>query len=264
VQTIVQAAVKAAEESGLAVADLSLDAIARRAGVSRTTLFRRIGSRRRLEAALRAAGVEPGERPGVRARAVAAAADIVRERGFAALTLEAVAVGARCSVPALHSQLGGREGLLAAMFERYSPLPRVEAVLAEPAPPLSIGVRAIYGAAFDAAVAEPRLVQGLFADALGRPDGPAARFLIGSYLPRAVASLGRWLEGEVAADRCRPLPTPLLVQLLVAPIVFHATTRGLAFAVPSLAPPPRDEVIEVLAAAYLRAVALPPNRDAAA
>src|ERR687893_178492 len=100
---IVEAAVGAAEEAGVAVADLPLDAIARQAGVSRTTLFRRIGTRQRLEAAIRAAGVDPGVRPAVRERAVAAAAAIVRERGFAALTLEGVAAAAGCSLPALHS-----------------------------------------------------------------------------------------------------------------------------------------------------------------
>ena len=259
---VVEAAIAEARETGQDVADVPLAAIARRVGVSRATLFRRIGSRRALEAAVRAAGVEPGGRPEVRERAVAAAAAIVRERGLAALTLDGVAAAAGCSVPALHSQLGGREGLLAALFERYSPLPQLEQIVSGPPPSLAAGVRAIYAAAFDAATAEPRLIQAVLADAIGRPGGPAARYVTGTYLPRVVASVGRWLAAEVAAGRCRPLPLPLLGQLLFAPMGLHATTRPLVEAVTGMPSPPREEVIELLTQAFCRAVALPPPGDA--
>lgn len=255
--SLIEAALAAARESGRRVADVPLDEIARRAGVSRATLYRRIGSRRRLEAALRELGVDPGRRPDVRERAVAAAAAIVRERGPEALTLEAVAAAAGCSVPALHSRLGGREGLLAALFERYSPLPRVERIVEAGPPDLASGVRAIYGALFDAAVAEPRLIRAVFADALSRPRGPAARYLTGTYIPRAMASVGGWLAGEVAAGRCRPLPIPLLLQLLIAPMAMHAPTRGLVGALGAELPP-REETIELLAAAFCRAAAPDP------
>ena len=256
---VIEAAVTAAETSGRDVADVSLDEVARRAGISRATLYRQIGSRRALDEAVRATGIDPGGRPGVRERAVSAAATIVRERGIGALTLEAVAAAADCSVPALHSQLAGREGLLAALFERYSPLPHVERIVAT-SPPLEDGARAIYAAVFDAATAEPRLLQAVFADALARPDGPAARYLTRTYIPRALGSVGRWLAGEVAAGRCRPLPVPLLVQLLVAPMGMHAVTRDLVQRLTGTLPP-RDEVIDLLAGAFCRAVALPSAQE---
>jgi AcrR family transcriptional regulator len=252
---LVQAAVEVARESGRAVADVSLDVIARRAGVSRVTLYRRIGSRSALDEAVRARGVDPGGRPDVRERAVAAAAALVREGGLGALTLDGVAARAACSVPALHSQLGGREGLLAALFERYSPLPQVEHLLETPAT-LADGVRAIYAAAYDAVVAQPGLLQALLADALARPEGPTRRLLAERYLPRVFASVGRWLAGEVAAGRCRPLPLPLLLQLLAGPLLLHATTRDLVERVSGIAPTDREDVIEKLTAAYCRAVGL--------
>ena len=255
--TVLNAALAAATESGRDVAAVPLEEIARRAGISRATLYRRIGSRRALNDAVRAAGIDPGGRPAVRERAVAAAAGIVRERGLAALTLDAVAAGADCSVPSLHSQLGGREGLLAALFERYSPLPRVEQILAGPSPTLEAGARALYGAVFDAVVAEPQLLRAVVADALARPDGPAARHLTIAYLPRVLATVGGWLAGEVAAGRCRPLPLPLLLQLFAAPIVLHAASRPLIAAITGSTPPAREEVVETLSAAFCRAVALP-------
>lgn len=255
--TLIHAAIAAAAERGVDVADVPLDQIARRAGISRATLFRRIGSRRALDAAVRAAGIEPGGRSSLRERAAVAAAGIVRERGIEALTLEAVAAAAGGSIPGLHTQVGGREGLLTLLYERYSPLPRVERLLTESTPTLATGARAIYGAIFDDAAAEPRLLQALLADALTRPDGPARRALVGSYLPRAMAILGPWLSGEIAAGRCRPLPLPILLQLLAGPMAAHVALRGLLADQTGIAPPPRAEVIDRFAAAFCRAVALP-------
>ena len=72
---VVGAALRAAESLGRDVADVPLIAIAREAGMSRSTLVRRLnGSRQPLDDAVRAAGVEPGGRPPVRERAVQGAA----------------------------------------------------------------------------------------------------------------------------------------------------------------------------------------------
>jgi hypothetical protein len=60
---VVAAALRAAENLGRNVADVPLIAIAREAGMSRSTLIRRLnGSRQPLDDAVRAAGVEPGGR----------------------------------------------------------------------------------------------------------------------------------------------------------------------------------------------------------
>src|SRR5258705_3433372 len=86
---IVQAAMAEAEATGTPVAELSLDRIARRAGVSRSTIYRRVRSRRALDEAVRQAGGDPGSRIGVRDRAIAAATDLIVADGVAALTVEA-------------------------------------------------------------------------------------------------------------------------------------------------------------------------------
>src|SRR3954469_5492494 len=110
--SIVAAAIAEAQASGEAIADLSLDRIAGRAGISRATLFRRIGTRNDLDEAVRRAGVDIGRRPSVRERAVAAAAELIVAEGVGALTVEAVARRVGCAVTSVHTQCGGRGGLL--------------------------------------------------------------------------------------------------------------------------------------------------------
>src|ERR1700758_5776767 len=84
---VVEAALRAAENLGRDVADVPLIAIAREAGMSRSTLIRRLnGSRQPLDDAVRAAGGEPGGRPPVRERAVEGGAARHRGRGPAART----------------------------------------------------------------------------------------------------------------------------------------------------------------------------------
>ena len=184
---IVQAANELAERQSGDIADVSLDDIAAQVGISRATLYRRIGNRQRLDEAIRAAGLDPGGRGDVRERAINAAAEIISEGGFSAFTLEAVAARASCSIPALHAQLGGRDALLAATFERFSPLPRIEEALEQRPESLEEGVRRIYTIAFDTATARPRLIAAVIFRCpcpLGRPDGQVSAFELRAPSPR--------------------------------------------------------------------------------
>src|ERR1043166_7268659 len=77
---LVQAALRAAEKRGKDVADVPVLAIAYEAGMSRSTLLRRLGgSRAALDKAVRAAGVDPGGQAPVRTRALDAAAALISE-----------------------------------------------------------------------------------------------------------------------------------------------------------------------------------------
>jgi len=251
---LITAAITAADTTGKPVAEVSLDAIARQAGISRATLFRRIGTRQALDDAIRASGVDPGGRSDVRTRATTAAADLIEAGGLAAMTLEAVAARADCSVQALHSQLGGREGLLRATLERFTPLPRVEAAFTKPPADLASGARLVYGIVFDTIEERRALLIALIAEASTRPDGPLARYLLETYLPRVFGLLGEWLQGEMLAGRIRPMPLPVLLQFFAAPIGFHAISRPLISSARGIAPLDRNEVIELLTDAFLRAV----------
>jgi AcrR family transcriptional regulator len=189
---VVEAALRAADHLGRDVADVPLIAIAREAGMSRSTLVRRLGgSRRPLDDAVRAAGVEPGGRPPVRERAVQAAASLISDRGLAAVTLEAVAAQADCSVHSLYAVFGGRDELLRAVFDRYGPILGLDEAISGAQTDLSEAVHRIYRALAEAFSREPRVAPAMIAEALARPTGSAVQALVQHIAPRMLASLGQ-------------------------------------------------------------------------
>ncbi|MGW0486131.1 MULTISPECIES: TetR/AcrR family transcriptional regulator [Nonomuraea] len=255
---LVEAALRAAERLGKDVADVPVLAIAQEAGVSRSTLLRRVGgSRQALDAAVRAAGVDPGGQRPVRERAIEAGARLIGEHGLAALTLDAVATAARCSLPSLYVTFGGRDELLRTIFERHMPLLNVEDVVTDTPADLSRTVNRIYLLLAEALTREPRVMPAMLAEALARPGEPALRRLLEHFTPRKLAGLGGWLANEMAAGRIRPLPMPLLIQQLIAPAVMHFVLRPALDQVPGFDLPSMEETCAVFAEAFLRAVATP-------
>jgi AcrR family transcriptional regulator len=184
-----------------------------------------------------------------------AAAGLIAERGLSAVTLDAVADAAECSLPSLHTTFGGRDGLLKAIFERYGPILDVERLMADRPDSLEETVRELYKIVVAAFQREPRVFPALFADLLGRPDGPARRVLELNF-PRILGTVGAWLMGEVRAGRIRPLPLPVLAQMLIAPVVLHLLSRPALEQVIEL--PSVEEVCEGFAGAYLRGVEVNP------
>src|SRR5262245_48316927 len=161
---LVQAALRAAEELGRDVADVPATAIAQRAGMSRSTLLRRLGgSRTTLDDAVRATGVDPGGRS-VRVRAVEAAAALIGEAGLGSSTLEAIANRAGCAVESLYAVFGNRDTLLGAVFDEYGPIVDIGEVLAAEHPDLTAKVRDTYQAMAEMLSREPRVRPGVLAD----------------------------------------------------------------------------------------------------
>jgi AcrR family transcriptional regulator len=254
---VVEAALRAAEILGRDVADVPLVAIAREAGMSRSTLIRRLnGSRQMLDDAVRAAGVEPGGRPPVRERAVQAAGRLISDRGLAAITLEAVAAQADCSVHSLYAVFGGRDGLIRAVFDRYGPIVDLDEVVAEPDAELGDTVHRIYRLLAEVFSREPRVAPAMLAEGLARPTDPAVQALLQHHVPRLLAGVGQWLAAEIAAGRIRDLPLPLVIQQMLAPIAIHTMVRPAAAHIPEIELPELDEVCKVFADAFLRAMAL--------
>ncbi|MGI5291679.1 TetR/AcrR family transcriptional regulator [Nonomuraea polychroma] len=252
---LVDAALAAAEQQGKDVAEVPLRAIAAAAGISRSTLLRRLGgSRIRLDEAVRQAGVDPGGRPPVRERALAAAAELIGRDGLGAVTLEAVAAAAQCSPTSLHAIFGGRDGLLATMFDRYVPVPDLEALATDPPERIEETVHAVYSALAEAFSREPRVLPAIFGDLFSRPDGTAARMLKAN-LPRMFASLGTLLTSQIQAGRLRPLPLPLLIQLMIGPMAGHMLLRPALRDALGDVLPPVEEVSRTFAEAFIRAAA---------
>jgi AcrR family transcriptional regulator len=252
---LVQAAVRAARALGKDVADVPVIAIAREAGISRSTLIRRLGgTRAALDAAVWAAGVDTGGQAPVRTRALDAAAELIHTNGLAATTLEAIAVQAQCSVHSLYAVFGGRDVLLRALFERHSPLLQIEDFFDDDHGDLRSTVRQLYGMIATSLTGEPRVAPAVLAEALARPDSPAIQNLLGHNAPRILASLGKWLIGEIEAGRIRDIALPLLIQQLIAPIAIHMLVRPAVPRIPGLELPDVDTVCDTFTDTFLRAV----------
>jgi AcrR family transcriptional regulator len=256
---LVQAALRAARALAKDVADVPVIAIAREAGVSRSTLIRRLGgSRAALDSAVRDAGVDPGGQPPVRTRALDAAADLIGTQGLAAATLEAIAARTPCSVHSLYAAFGGRNELIRAVFERHSPLLDIEDLFGTDQDDLRTTVRRLYGLITDTLNREPRVAPAVLAEALARPDSPAVQNLLGQNTPRLLATLGAWLTSEVQTGRIRDIPLLLLMQLLIAPVSVHMLLRSTVPQLPSMELPDLDTTCDTFTEAFLRAVATTP------
>jgi AcrR family transcriptional regulator len=261
---IVQAAMAEAEATGTPVAELSLDRIARRAGLSRSTIYRRVRTRRALDDAVREAGGDPGSRIRVRERAITAATELIVADGVAALTVEAVTRRVGCAATSVYAAFGDREGLLAAVFDRHAPLPVVEDLLtADPRPftDFESGVRGIYTAVFDSVADDTEVLQALFAEILAKPNGIGTQFFRERILPRITSTVGAWLTEQVHAGRCADLPLSLLIPLLIAPISVHLLARPRLIAAGQVVPD-RHTVIEAMTSAFCGAAATTSHRPA--
>lgn len=259
-EDLVQAALQAARALGKDVADVPVIAIAREAGVSRSTLIRRLGgSRDALDEAVRAAGVDPGGQAPVRTRALDAAATLISTTGLASATLEAIAAQAQCSVNSLYAVFAGRDELLRAVFERHSPLLDIEDFFNVTQTDLRTTVRQLYGLIAHTLNREPRVAPALLAEALARPDSPAVQNLLRHNAPRLLATIGAWLTGEVQAGRIRDLPLPLLIQQLLTPVVIHMLVRPAMPNVPGIELPDIDTTCDTFTDTFVRAVATTPS-----
>lgn len=255
INSLVDAALRAAEELGRDVADVPITAVARHAGISRSTLLRRLGgSRASLDEAVRARGLDPGGVPPVRTRALDAAAALIAESGLAATTFEAIADRAGCSIPSLYVNFGTRDGLLRAIFERYSPLAEIEDFLAGDTGDLRATVRRLYGLMAAVFGRQPQVTPAMFADALIRPNSPVARSLATYTVPRVAGVIGGWLSEEIQAGHIRDLPVPLLVQQLLAPMAIHIMLRPTVSDLPGGEFPDLDTVCDVFTDIFLQGV----------
>lgn len=252
---VVQAALRAADALGKDVADVPVVAIAREAGVSRSTMLRRLGgSRAALDDAVRAAGIDPGGQPPVPVRALDATAALISQSGLTAVTLEAVAARAHCSVHSLYATFGGRDDLVRAVFERHTPLLDIEEFLDDRHGDLTATVRRIYQMMAQTLGREPRVAPAMFGETLARPDSPAVQSLIQHSAPRMFGVLGHWLSTEIDAGRILDLPIPLLVQQLVAPMLIHMLIRPAVATVPAVQLPDLNQTCDIFAEAFVRAV----------
>ena len=105
-------------------ADFTLEMLADETGLSRATLYRRIGSKEALIAALAARGlINPDNHADLEERVLAAARRVVAEYGFLACTMEQIAREAGIGVATLYRRFRDKERLLGRLAAEPAPKP---------------------------------------------------------------------------------------------------------------------------------------------
>lgn len=256
---LIREIVRIAGERQVPVGLMPIEEIAGALGISRMTLYRRIGSRQALNEAVREMGIPTGEEPDARARAVRAAADLIRQDGIAALTVESVALEAQCALPTIYAQFGSRNGLLAAVFERHVPVLAVRDALGDVEPgdsdTLRQTVAGAYSIIMDAIGGDRELFRALLAEALRDPSGEIDEFLVTRYVPAVASHIVPWIERHIASGVFRPLPVVMVLHQFLAPVLLHTTARPLVDASGIFPLPSPDETRGLLADMFVRAVA---------
>jgi AcrR family transcriptional regulator len=231
-----------ADDAGAPVAK-----IAGRAGVSRATFYRHFGSR---ESLLESIQLEP--RPDAKVRILAAAKDMLVTTSLAELSMEELAKAADVSRGTLYRIIPGKDALLEALIEAYSPFDAIRAIIAEHRddPPQVVFPRigrAIVGVAGE----RLGLMRAIFHEVTAR--GPAVAEM-GPLFQNTLGLLTQYIGMQMAAGRIRPMHPILALQAFVGPIFFHLMTRPVIDRVVALPMDP-EAAVDALVAAGLAGLA---------
>ena len=223
----------------------SIDAIARAAGVSRTTFYRAFPSRADLFAELK---LEP--EPDTRRRILDAAAQMLQAQTLAELSMDELAAAAHISRANLYRLFPGKAALFREMLVTYSPF--------EPA-------MALFARMGDRPPEEfiPHLVLTAYRSVAGKP-GIARTILlqVTSMTPeaqqpfaetglRAIAMLAGYLQAQMQAGRLRTMHPVLALQGLVGSVMMHVLSGPVLGSSGAAVPAGEDAVVQ-LAHIWLR------------
>jgi AcrR family transcriptional regulator len=156
-QRILTAAAHLARREG---PGFTMKKLARAAGVSRATLYRRVPSRSSLDEQLREAGLESGL--SMRERILAATTRVLTKTGPEGLTLEQVAEEAGVGATTLYRTFGDRSGLLREAIAALLPRRKLASGLEDWDAPVEVTLRRFVEAALERFTKNPLMVAVLF------------------------------------------------------------------------------------------------------
>jgi AcrR family transcriptional regulator len=207
------------------LAELSMDELATKAGVSRATLYRLFGSQQNL---LQELGLEPP--PKVRGRILDTALELVGRHGLAELSMDELAAQAGVSRATLYRLVPGKEALFAELVRTFSPFEPIAAVLQAMGnrPPAEV-IPAIAQAMAAAMDGHMGLLLQLLFEFARHPDPDGGRATSEGAIQgiRTLPLIAGYLDRQMAAGRLRRMDPDLAFQALAGPIVGHLLMRTL-------------------------------------
>lgn len=121
------AAIKLFQETG---EDFTLDQLQERTGLSRATLYRRIGSKESLLERLVAEKlITPDPQADIKSRVFSAAKKVIANTGFIACTMEQIAGEAGLGIATLYRHFGDKENLLTSFVNQLHPRMDIQSIL---------------------------------------------------------------------------------------------------------------------------------------
>jgi AcrR family transcriptional regulator len=194
---------------------VSVEAIAIAAGVSRTSFYRAFPSRAQLMHAL---DVQP--EPDTRERVLDASIRLLHTQTLNDLSMDALATEAGVSRANLYRLFPGKSALFKAILLTYSPFEPVMAVFARAGdrPPEEI-IPEIVLAAYRAVSGRTGIVRTLLLEVTSMTPEFAEAFAETGM--RAIGTFAQYLAGQVAAGRLRRMHPMIAVQSLVGGVMFH-------------------------------------------
>ena len=232
----------------------SMDEIAAAAGVSRAALYTLFGSR---AAILEAMGIEAP--PSAAGRILAAAAEVVAERGLGGLSLDDVAARSGASRATVYRLYPGKAALFRAVVMTYLPVDEALALMDTMAdrPPTEV-MGALAQALARGGSVRIGVLRAVLFETL-RPGEGAEEVLAEAF--RNTQVIIRYLEQQMAAGRLRQMDPVLAMHAFLAPVMLHTVSRPLLeeYGLTTLR---LDEAVRELTDAWLRAMAPPRHRRA--
>jgi AcrR family transcriptional regulator len=228
----------------------SMDEIAAAAGVSRAALYGLFGSRGGM---LEAMGVEVP--PSVADRILAAAAELVAERGLGGLSLDEVANRSGASRATVYRLYPGKGALFREVVLAYLPVDEALAMMESTDRPPTEVMGALAQGLTRAGSVRIGVLRSVLFEVVRGEDGAEA------VLEETIRNIGvitRYLERQMAAGRLRRMDPMLAMQTFLAPVMLHMVSRPIVDEY-GLTAMSVDEAVREFTAAWLRAMA-PPRR----